>query len=96
MINMDLFYSVLPAKVNMTPLEMWVLHFLLESSLESYVASRDTRQMQMCDNIRETLFGNLKLMQLSLHAYLGMLLLVNYAIPLGRAARRRWPGIIGG
>ncbi|KAA8907199.1 hypothetical protein DIURU_000883 [Diutina rugosa] len=78
MINVYRLYSVLPVKVNMTPLEMWVLHFLLESSLEYYVASRDTRQMQMWDNIRETLFGNSKLMQSSLYAYSGMLMLVNY------------------
>lgn len=78
MLNFYLLFTMLPLKPNMTTLEMRVLHFLLESSLEFYHASRDTKQMQMWDNIRESLFGNLRLMQLSLYAYLGMLLLGNH------------------
>lgn len=70
--------TLFPHKPNMTSLEFWIIRFMVDWSIRHYAASRDSRQIQMWDDVRATLYGSLELIQLGMYAFLGMMLLSNH------------------
>lgn len=70
--------TLFPHKPNMSPMEVWILQFMVDWSVRHYASSRDTRQIQIWDDIKETLYATLELIQLGMYAFLGLMLLGNH------------------